>query len=248
VPPSDLERDAGDLPGPPRHGQGPVDPADLEHEDPGRAELDGAAERDRVHDAAVEVVLVADLGRRQQPGYGGARDDRVDDAAGVEPVLRGPLDAGRAHLEPDRQLLERQVAELVLEGLLQRLRRPQVGAGADRATHGAQRAVAVHLGAGACGGAPHLGELLDHRELGLAGDEGTVQGADAGAEDQLGPDVALEQRSEHPDLDRAEDAAAAKHERSRHARPRGMLTPASVPPGRGARHGPAPSRGARPRS
>ena len=45
------------------------------------AELDGAAERDRVHDAAVEVVLVADLGRRQQPGYGGAGDHRVDDPA-----------------------------------------------------------------------------------------------------------------------------------------------------------------------
>ena len=76
-------------------------------------ERDGPAERDRVHDAAVEEVLAADLGRRQQPGYGGAGHDRVDEPAAVEPVLGGPLDAGRAHLEPDRQLLEGRVAELL---------------------------------------------------------------------------------------------------------------------------------------
>ena len=68
--------------------------------------MHGAAERDRVHDAAVEEVLVADLGRRQQARYGGAGHDRVDQPAGVEPVLGGALDAGRADLEPDGQVLE----------------------------------------------------------------------------------------------------------------------------------------------
>ena len=48
----------------------------------------------------------SDLGRRQQTGDRGAGHDRVDQGAGGEPVLGRALDAGRAHLEPHRQLLE----------------------------------------------------------------------------------------------------------------------------------------------
>ena len=93
--------------------QRPVDPAHLQHEDPVRAELHGAGERDRVHDAPVEVVLATDARGRQQPRHGRARDDGVDERAGVEPVLGGPLDAGRADLEPDREVLDEGVAELL---------------------------------------------------------------------------------------------------------------------------------------
>ena len=102
-------------------------PADLEHEDPVGAQRDGPAERDRVHDAAVEVVLVADLGRRQQPGYGGARHDRVHHPAAVEPVLGRSLDAGRADLEPDRQLLEGGLAELLEPAAAAAARRSRCG-------------------------------------------------------------------------------------------------------------------------
>ena len=52
--------------------------------------------------------------------------------------------------------------------------------------------------------------------VGLAGDQRAVERADAGAEHQVGDDAALEQRAQHADLDRAEDAAAAEHERGRH--------------------------------
>ena len=106
VPAGDLEGDPGDLPGPARRAQRPVDAADLEHEDPVGAALDRPADRDRVHDAAVEVVLAVDLGRAQQPGDGGRRHHRVDDPALGEPVLGGPLDAGRAALERHRELGE----------------------------------------------------------------------------------------------------------------------------------------------
>ena len=234
VPAGDLEGDPGDLPRPLRHGERPVDPADLEHEDPGGAELHRTPERDRVHDAAVQVVLVADLRRRQQPGDGGARDDGVDDRAGVEPVLGGPLDARGAHLEPDRQLLEGEVAELVDQRLLERRRGPEVGARRDGPTYGAQRAVAVHLGAGR-GAAPQLDQLGDDRGVRVAGDHGAVERADAGAEHQVGDDVALEERPQHADLDRAEDAAAAEHEGGGH----GAVTQSRMPRARGSRRVPS---------
>ncbi len=63
------------------------------------------------------IVLVADLRGWQQAGDGGAGHDGVDDPAGGEPVLGRALDAGGAHLERDRQLLEGEVAELVVEPL-----------------------------------------------------------------------------------------------------------------------------------
>ena len=52
--------------------------------------------------------------------------------------------------------------------------------------------------------------------VGVARDHRAVERADAGAEHQVGGDAALEERPQHPDLDRTEDAAAAEHERSRH--------------------------------
>ena len=64
VPAGDLERDRGDLPRAPRHRERPLDPADLDHVDRGRAVLDRSADRDRVHQAAVEEVLAVDLDRR----------------------------------------------------------------------------------------------------------------------------------------------------------------------------------------
>ena len=63
---------------------------------------------------------------------------------------------------------------------------------------------------------PQLGEPLDDGERRVAGDQRAVEGADAGAEDEVGGDAALEERPQHADLDRAEDAAAAEHERGGH--------------------------------
>ena len=52
----------------------------------------------------------------------------------------------------------------------------------------------------------------------VAGHHRAVEGADAGAEHQVGGDAALEERPEHADLDGTEDAAAAQDERGRHDR------------------------------
>ena len=195
--------------------------ADLEHEDPGRAELDGPADRDRVHDAAVEVVLVADPGRRQQPGYGGARDDRVDHRAGVEPVLGGPLDAGRADLEPDRQLLEGDVAELLAQPLLAAAWRSRCGCRWSTA----RRTVRS-------GRSPYTSRLLSlaprHSSVSRSitasdGSRATIAPLSAPTlvpSTRSGVIAALEERPQHADLDRAEDAPAAEHERGRHRRQR----------------------------
>ncbi len=87
-----------------------------------------------------------------------------------------------------------------------------MGAGGDGAPDGAQRAVAVDLTTPRRAH-PELGEPLDHRDVGPAGDHRAVEGADAGAEHQVGDDAALEERAQHADLDGAEDAAATEDER-----------------------------------
>ena len=113
-----------------------------------------------------------------------------------------------------------------LQPVLQRLGREDVGAGGDRPAHRAQRPVAVHLPAVLAGAAPQLGEPLDHGERRVPGDQGAVERADAGAEDEVGGDAALEERAQHADLDRAEGAPAAEDERGRH---RGQRLPAADP-------------------
>ena len=212
VPPGDLERHPGDLPWPLRRGQRPVDPADLEHEDPGRTELRRPADRDGVHDPAVEVVLVAHLGRRQQTRYGGTRDDRRHEWSGREPVLRGTLYRRCTHLELDRQLLEGEVTELLLEPVSHRLVGEDVGAGGDGSSYVLQRLRRIHL-ARLPGGRPQPDQPFDDREARIPGDHRPVERTDAGAEHQVWSDVAFEQGLQHAHLDRSEHAATAQHER-----------------------------------
>jgi hypothetical protein len=68
----------------------------VHHVDAPGAQRDRPAHRDRVHDAAVEEVLVTDAHRRQQPRDRARREDGVDERAVGEPALRGGLDA-RGH-------------------------------------------------------------------------------------------------------------------------------------------------------
>src|SRR5450755_4895550 len=65
VPAGDLEGDQPHFPEPFRRGQRALDPPDLQHVHGPGAQLDGAPDRDRVDQAAVEVVLTVDLHRRQ---------------------------------------------------------------------------------------------------------------------------------------------------------------------------------------
>ena len=63
---------------------------------------------------------------------------------------------------------------------------------------------------------PQLGQPVDDGEVRVAGDQRAVERPDAGAEHQVGRDAALQERPQHPDLDRAEDAPAPEHERGGH--------------------------------
>ena len=136
-----------------------VDPADLQHEDPVRARLDRAGDRDGVDDPAVEVVLAVHHRGAQQARHRGAGDHRVHHPAGREPVLRGPLDARGHALEGHRQVLDPPVAELLLEQVAQRLVGVHVGAGAGQVAYAAQRSSRVHVAVGEP--LPDLGQRLD---------------------------------------------------------------------------------------
>ena len=85
---------------------GLFDAADLEDEDPVGAERDGAAHGDRVHDAAVDEVLVADPDRRQDAGHRAGGEQHVGQGPGVKPVLGRALDAGGDALERHREVLD----------------------------------------------------------------------------------------------------------------------------------------------
>src|SRR5439155_1322563 len=76
-----------------------LDPSDLQDVDVLRAELDGARDRDAVHDPAVDEVLAVDRDRREHAGNRGRRQDRVGERPGVEPAFRRFLDGSGDALE-----------------------------------------------------------------------------------------------------------------------------------------------------
>ena len=126
---------------------------------------------------------------------------------------------GGADLELHRQLREGDVAELVGEAPHQRLGGVEVGAAGHRAADGAQRLGAEQVAtAGRRGAPPEVEQPVDDGGLGVLGDQRAVHRADAGAEHQVGPHAALEQRPEHADLDRPEHTAPAEDERGGHGR------------------------------
>ena len=89
--------------------------------------------------------------------------------------------------ELERQVLERGVAELLVEPLPQRPAGVQVGSGAHGPCHLADRAVAVDLTAGHRA-LPQADQPLDHPVPGVGGDQGAVERADRGAEEDVGVD------------------------------------------------------------
>ena len=89
-----------------------------------------------------------------------------------------------------------------------------MGAGRHRAAYRPQRPVETR--AHRLGVLPQVGEPVDHRRRRVAGDHGAVEGPDARAEHQVGRDLDLEQRPQHPDLGRPEHPTAPEHERRRH--------------------------------
>ena len=60
---------------------------------------------------------------------------------------------------------------------------------------------------------PDLGQLVGGVDRLLAGrDEGAVDGARGGGDEQVGRDASLIERAQHPDLDRAESGTAGEDE------------------------------------
>lgn len=75
-------------------------------------------------------MLTVDLGRRKQTGNSRTGHHRVDQSARGEPELRCPLDIGSDALEPNLEVVERDIAYLVGQPFAQRLAAVEMGAGA----------------------------------------------------------------------------------------------------------------------
>jgi hypothetical protein len=121
VPAGDLERDQAHLPGPGRNLERALDAAHLQHVDGAGAQRHGPPDRDRVHQAAVEVVRAADLDRRQQPRHRARRQHGRNDRPAAEPVRARALDASRHALERQLQVGEVATGQRGLQQAAQRL-------------------------------------------------------------------------------------------------------------------------------
>ena len=210
VPAGDLERDLRDLPRPARRAQRAFDPADLQDED-------GLAPRATARPTGTELTIPPSMKCSSprctggsSPGTADARQDGVDERSRVEPVLGGPLDAGRAALERHRQVVEGGPAEL---------RASAAGAAAPGSAGGSGGRSGPAAGAAsrrrrcaASGDDPELGQAVGDPLVRGGGDGRAVERADRRADDQVGRIPASQQGPGHADLDRAEDAAAAEDE------------------------------------
>ena len=168
-------------------------------------------QRNAVHQATVEEVLVADLHRREHPGQRTRRENRLDQVSVVEPVLAGTFDAGRHTFERHGE---------VLEGL----RGQSVAQYPAKLTVAVQRRPAAHD----FGGPPEqrtvehsvLGKRVPDRQQtlrafrsGIRCDGRAVDRADGGAAHQVRANARLQQCARHADLSGPEHTAPAQHER-----------------------------------
>ena len=156
----------------------------------------------------------------KQPRHRRRREDRVDERARVEDVLRGSLDARGHDLQRHREVFE--------AGCPAQARSSSWASGAGElrwvlvltsATQLRDERVAVD-GVG-LGRRPRVHERVDDPERRVARDERAVDRADRRPHDEIGLDACLEEGAHHADLDGSAHAAAAEHERG------GSLHPAS---------------------
>lgn len=115
MPARDLEGHQAHLPRPTRRFEGTVHPPYLENVDLRGPELDRPAHRNAVHEPSVQEVLTVDDDRSEQPRHGRGGEHGVDDRPTREPVLRGPLDAGRHALERNRECFDLAHRQRLLE-------------------------------------------------------------------------------------------------------------------------------------
>jgi hypothetical protein len=186
VPAGDLERDQPHLPRPGGDRQRALDAAHLQHVDGARAQRDGSPDRDRIHQAAVEVMGAVDLDRRQQPGHRARGQHRRHDRAAAEPACARGLDAGGDALERQLQVREVTPGQRVSQRAPQRLEGVQVRARAHqpgRATPDPLAERQPQLVALPHPAQPRRGA---HR---VGRHERPVDGAYRGAHHQIGPDA-----------------------------------------------------------
>jgi hypothetical protein len=152
----------------------------------------------------------------QHAGDGGAREQGVHERPAREQhLLPGEHVAGH-DVQRDRQLLEALLLHMACDQAPQGDARYEVAARAEEAEQARQRLEREDLAAAQA--APERGQVIDGlQRRSVRGDERGVHGPDRGPDEEVRADVALEQRTEHPDLDRTEAGASREHERDAHA-------------------------------
>ena len=213
VPARDLERHQPHLPRPGRDLQRALDPPHLQHVHGGGAEGHGPPDRDRVDQAAVEVVSSVDLHRRQQPGHRARGHHRGYDRPVAEPPRARALDTGRHALKRQLEVREIRAGQRIGQQPAQRLKRVQVRTRPHQPDRPAPELLAERQPQFLA--LPHPAQP-GRRAQRVSGHERPVDGADRGPHHQVGPDARLGQGPEHPDLMGTQQPSAAEHERRRH--------------------------------
>ena len=199
------------------HGQRLLDPSDVEHEDPPRAQLHRPADRDAVHQSAVEVVLAVDPYRRQQARHGGRGEHGRDQRSTVEPV-RAPARSTLAatHWNGTGSSSNRRTGRCCSSS--RRSGRLECRWVPDRASVPSRPKIELRNTVRTTSERQTASSRL-RRAGRVGGDEDAVDGADRGAQDEVGPDAGVGQRGQHAHLVRAEHPAAAEDERGRRLDP-----------------------------
>jgi hypothetical protein len=175
------------------------------------AELERVGDRRVVGDPAVHEDAVGPWHRRQHAGKGGAAEDRLDDRPAREAQLLAGDDVDGDDVERDRHVLELAALDVALEQPPQARLGDEMIARADEAEQARERVERERLSAAQP--APDVAERVGGRRgLRTGGDERAVQCPGGRAHDEVRDDLALVERAQHPDLDRAERRAAREDE------------------------------------
>jgi hypothetical protein len=185
-----LECHKGNLPRTCRRLQGLFEAADVQDEDSSRAEFSCSCNGDGANEAAVEEVFAVDLNRWQEAGNGTGRKHCGRDGTRREPRCGGTFDTGRDALESDGEISEFDRPETLFDQSAERIvavdMSPMTSKRADLTEYRSSEDAPIGKSR------PHLDHPSHHGGSRLGGDERTVQGAHARADDKVRSDPTLE--------------------------------------------------------